>query len=103
MMAFGPETAIVLLLSSIWFIAFITSPFLARRKGYAPYFWLFACQPLGLIVLACLPSTESAKTPEDLEVMQARANTTGAILTGIALFVAFTLILPLIVLGGPAS
>lgn len=103
MTTFSLEQIILLLVSSMCFVAFIVSPFVARQKGYAPYFWLFACQPLGLLVLACLPSAKTAKTPEDLEVMQARANTTGAILTGIALFAAFTLILPLVVFGGLAA
>lgn len=102
MMSVGLDEMILLLVSSAAFIAFLASPFVAKRKGYAPYAWLFACQPLGLLVLACLPDAKTAKTPEDLEIMQARANMTGAILTGIALFAAFTLILPLIVMGGPA-
>ena len=91
--------ALLMILSSIWFVSFIASPFLARRKGYAPYFWLFACGPIGLIVIACFPSTQKATTPEDLEVMRARANMTGAILSGIALFVALGLVVPIVVFG----
>ena len=89
----------LLILSSIWFISFIASPFIALRKGYAPYFWLFACGPIGLIVIACFPSTQKALTPEYLEVMQARANMTGAILTGIALFLLLTVVVPIALFG----
>ena len=90
---------LLLILSSIWFVSFIASPFIARRKGYAPYFWLFACGPIGLIVIACFPSTRKAISPDDLEVMQARANMTGAILTGIALFVTLSLLVPIVLFG----
>lgn len=93
------EMMVLLILSSIWFVSFIASPIVAKRKGYAPYFWLFACGPIGLIVIICFPSTVKAITPEDLEVMQARANMTGAILTGIALFVALALLVPIVLLG----
>lgn len=91
--------AVLLILSIIWFISFIVSPLIASRKGYAPYFWLFACGPVGLIVIACFPSATKAVNPEDLEALQARANTTGAILTGFSLFVALALLVPIVVLG----
>jgi hypothetical protein len=50
-------------------------------------------------VIAILPSTKQATTPEDLEQMQARANTTGAILSGIAFFISLMLIVPAVILG----
>jgi hypothetical protein len=91
--------ALLLILSSIWFVSFIVSPLIARRKGYAPYFWLFACGPVGLVVIALFPSAKKALTPEDLEAMQARANMTGAILTGFALIVLLALLVPMVVIG----
>ena len=68
------------------FISFLISPFVAWRKGYAPYYWLFACGPVGLVVVCCLRSLKNAETPEQYEQMEARANLIGSILTGIALF-----------------
>ena len=68
------------------FISFLIAPFVAWRKGYAPYYWLFACGPVGLIVVCCLKSLKTAETPEQYEQMEARANVIGGILSGIALF-----------------
>ena len=81
------------------FLSFLVSPFVARHKGYAPYFWLFASGPIGLIVICCLPSAKLATTPEQLELLQSRANTTGAILTGVALFVVAMLVFPVWLIG----
>ena len=81
---------LALMLSS--FVSFLVSPFIAWRKGYAPYYWMFACGPVGLIVVCCLRSLKLAETPEEYERMEARANLTGGILTGIALFLSFGLI-----------
>lgn len=80
------------------FISFLVSPFVAWRKGYAPYYWLFACGPVGLVVVCCLRSLRSAETPEQYERMEVRANLIGSILTGIALFLSVGLI-SLLVLG----
>jgi len=80
------------------FVSFLTAPFIAWRKGYAPYYWLFACGPVGLVVVCCLRSLRSAETPEQYEQMEIRANLIGSILTGIALFLSVGLI-PLAVLG----
>jgi hypothetical protein len=90
---------IVMAVSGLSFVAFFISPLIAWRKGYAPYFWLFACGPIGLVVIAILPSTRRAATPEELEQMQARANTTGAILTGVAFFVSLMLVIPAVLIG----
>ena len=68
------------------FISFLISPFVAWRKGYAPYYWLFACGPIGLVIVCCLPSLRTAETPEQYEQMESRANLIGSILTGVALF-----------------
>jgi len=68
------------------FLSFLISPFVAWKKGYAPYYWLFACGPVGLIVVSCLRSLKLAMTPEEFERMEARANLIGSVLTGIALF-----------------
>ena len=77
---------IFLALSFASFVSFLVAPFVAWRKGYAPYYWLFACGPVGLVVVCCLRSLHSAGTPEQYEQMEARANLIGSILTGIALF-----------------
>lgn len=81
------------------FISFLVSPFIAWHKGYAPYFWLFACGPIGLVVIACLPSLKTAVTPEEMEQMESRANTTGAILSGLALLVVIGLLVPAVIVG----
>ena len=39
-----------------------------------------------MIVVCCLRSLKAAKTPEEYERMEARANLIGSILTGVALF-----------------
>ncbi len=80
------------------FISFLVSPFIAWRKGYAPYYWMFACGPVGLIVVCCLRSLKTAETPEQYEQMDARANVIGGILSGIALF-GSTALMALLVLG----
>ncbi len=67
-------------------LSFLISPFVAWKKGYAPYYWLFACGPVGLVVVCCLRSLKLATTPEEYERMEARANLIGSVLTGIALF-----------------
>jgi hypothetical protein len=86
-------TAIVYFLVMVLsFISFLVSPFIAWHKGYAPYFWLFACGPIGLAVISCFPSAKTATTPEQLELMQSRANTTGAILSGIVFFLIAALV-----------
>lgn len=90
---------IFLVISGLSFISFLVSPFIASRKGYAPYFWLFAAGPIGLIVICYLPSTKRASTPEEVELMQARANTTGAILSGISLFAVAALLVPVVLIG----
>lgn len=66
----------------VCFVSFLVTPFLAWRKGYAPYYWLFACGPVGLVVVCCLRSLKQAETPEQYEQMEARANLIGSILTG---------------------
>ena len=94
-MSSGPNFVVVVLFVTVMvlsFVSFLVSPFIAWRKGYAPYFWLFACGPIGLIVVSCLRSTKDAETPEQLEQMQSRANTTGAILSGIVFFLVAMLI-----------
>lgn len=87
---------VVLVLS---FVSFLISPFVAWRKGYSPYLWMFACGPLGLIVIGCLPSVTTATTPEEMEIMQTRANTTGAILSAVALVLSAGLVLPALLFG----
>lgn len=90
---------VFLAVSALSFLSFLISPLVAWRKGYSPYLWLFSCGPVGLVVIACLPSTSTAQTPEEMELMQVRANTTGAILTGVALFISAMLIVPALLIG----
>lgn len=88
-----------LVVMGLSFVSFLVSPFIAWSKGYAPYLWLFACGPLGLVVILCLPSSKRATTPEQMELMQSRANTTGAILTGVGFFVGLMLVVPAVLFG----
>lgn len=66
---------------------FILSPLMAMKKRYAPWFWMFACGPIGLVVITCLPSLKSAKDPEEFERFENRANLIGAVLSCIGLFI----------------
>ncbi len=68
--------------------AFFTSPFVAMKKGYEPYYWPFACGPIGLVLIISLPPLKSAATPEDYLRLENRANFIGAVLSGIGIFVA---------------
>ena len=80
------------------FLSFLISPLVAWRKGYAPYYWQFACGPVGLVVVCCLRSLRSAETPEQYERMETRANWIGGVLTGVAVFLSAGLA-PLLILG----
>ncbi|MBS0205142.1 MAG: hypothetical protein JSS49_19740 [Planctomycetes bacterium] len=97
----GPSIPLfgILAVTGLSFVSFLVSPFVAWSKGYAPYLWLFACGPVGLVVIACLPSARKASTPELMELMQTRGNTTGAILTGVGLVVGLMLAVPAVLLG----
>ena len=69
------------------FVSFVLNLAVRRlEKRYAPYYWLFACGPVGLVVVCCLRSLKLATTPEEYERMEVRANLIGSVLTGIALF-----------------
>ncbi|MEK6257930.1 MAG: hypothetical protein AABP62_04855 [Planctomycetota bacterium] len=81
------------------FVSILVAPFVAKRKGYAPYYWLFACGPIGLVIVCWLPSLRTAETPEQYEQMEARANLIGSILTGIALFLSVGLISLAMIIG----
>ncbi len=70
--------------------AFFTSPLIAMQKGYAPYYWPFACGPIGLIAMIFLPPLKSAENPEDYERLESRANFIGAVLSWIGIFIAMT-------------
>lgn len=83
---------IFLAVSLATFISFLIAPLVAWRKGYAPYYWLFACGPVGLIIICCLRPLRSAETPEQYERMESRANWIGGVLTGIALFLSVGMI-----------
>ena len=86
-------------LSMALFVSFLVSPFVAWRKGYAPYYWLFACGPVGLVVVSCLRSLKRAETPEQYEQMEARANMIGTHLTGIAILLWAGMISLMLVVG----
>ena len=73
------------------FLCFLISPLIAWKKGFAPYYWLFACGPIGLIALCCLPSLKSTTTPEDYERLESRANLIGGTLSIITIFLGFAL------------
>ena len=48
-------------------ISFLLSPLIAIRRGYAPYYWMFACGPIGLVVITLLPPLKAARDPEEYE------------------------------------
>ena len=86
---------IVCCLAPIYLMVFgcmIVSPFIARSKGYAPYYWFLALHPVGLILIANLAPLSTASTPEEREQMEARANLIGSILSGIAIFLSVGLV-----------
>lgn len=78
--------AVSLLSIGLSIFSFVASPLTASRKGYAPYYWVFACGPIGLIVISRLRPLRSAESPEEYEQMETRANLIGSILTGITFF-----------------
>lgn len=98
-MAMTPAPFVYVAVMVACLVSFVVSPWVASRKGYAPYFWMFAAGPLGLAIISLLPSIKAAKTPEMLELMQARTNTTGAILSGVTLLLAVMLFVPVLLLG----
>jgi hypothetical protein len=81
------------------FVSFLVAPLVAWRKGFSPYYWLFACGPIGLVVVCGLKSLKKANTPEEYERNEARVNLAGSILTGIALFLSVVGLIPLTMLG----
>ena len=92
----GPPIWILYTLAAVIvsaFISFLISPFVAWRKGYAPYYWMFACGPIGLLVILCLPGLKSTAHPEAYERLENRVNVTGGILTGIQVFLGFIAIM----------
>jgi hypothetical protein len=89
-MNFMPIYLAFMAITGLAFVSFLISPVIALKKGYAPYYWMFACGPVGLMIVSCLRSTSKAKTPEELERMQSRANTIGAVLTGFAFLLALS-------------
>lgn len=76
------------ILPLLFWWAFFTSPLIAMQKGYAPYYWPFACGPIGLVVLISLPALKSTKNAEDYERLENRANFIGSVLSWIGIFVA---------------
>lgn len=92
----GPPVWILYILAAVIvsaFISFLISPFVAWKKGYAPYYWMFACGPIGLLVILCLPGLKSTATPEAFERLENRVNVTGGILTAIQVLLGFTVVL----------
>jgi hypothetical protein len=60
----------------------------AWMKGYRPWFWLVSLGPVGLLLMLLRPNLNQAKTPEERERWEQRANWTGGILSGVTLFCA---------------
>ncbi|WP_010583745.1 hypothetical protein [Schlesneria paludicola] len=67
--------------------SFALSPLIAMKKGYKPWFWLFACGPIGLVTIIFLPPLKSAKDPDEYERLENRADFIGAVLSWIAIFI----------------
>ena len=74
----------------------LLSPLIAIKKRYPPYYWLLACGPVGLIVIALLPPLKSAKDPEEYERFEARGNFIGAVLSAIAILVGMFLVVAIL-------
>ena len=77
-------------LLSAW--AFLASPLIAMRKGYAPYCWPLACGPIGLVAIISLAPLKSAKNPEEYERLEKRANFIGAFLSWIGVLIVLTIV-----------
>ncbi len=66
---------------------------IARRKGYASYYWIVALHPVGLILISQLDALPNARTPEEMRCMASRANWIGATLSLVGLLLGIVLIL----------
>jgi MFS family permease len=69
----------------------LLAAWIARKKGYRPWYWILAMGPVGLIVILCQPALETADTPEDRERWESRADWTGGVLSVISAFPVFGL------------
>lgn len=76
---------------AIVFIAFIyfgpglISGLVAWKKGYRPWFWLASMGIIGMLVIFAIPMLAKARTPEEREQMEWRADWTGGILSGVTM------------------
>lgn len=87
---------VVLLAGSVLvFIPGLIAGWVAWSKGYRPWFWLLSMGPIGALVITLIPGLAHAKTPEERERMESRADWTGGILSGFTILPALGL--PLIV------
>lgn len=85
----------------LFFGAGFVAAFVARGKGYRPWFWLLALGPVGLLLLLIKPPLRNAATPEERERWEQRADWTGGILSVGTFFLLFAM--PAFVLVGFAS
>lgn len=81
---------LILLLPFVLFVPLgLISGFVAWRKGYPPWYWLFSMGPIGIIWILVTRNLSEATTPEEREGWETRANWTGGILSGLTVLPAF--------------
>lgn len=64
----------------------VLAAFVARHKGYRPWFWLLSAGPFGALLILLKPNLKQATTPEERERWEARTDLAGGILSGFTLF-----------------
>lgn len=63
----------------------------AHQKGYRPWFWMLSFGLLGLLVTVLMPGLRQARTPEERDRWEMRADWTGGLLSASTFMVMFVL------------
>ena len=73
----------------------VLSAWLAYRRGFSPWCWIFAAGIIGLVVVLFLPDANKQGSPEAQDNARRTGNMTGLVLTII------TIVLNILVLANP--
>ena len=77
--------------SCLFFGPGVVAAFVARWKGYRPWFWLLSAGPFGMLLILLKPSLYRATTPEERARWEQQADWAGGILSGFTMFCMFAL------------